>query len=40
MLNLISVIDFFLLEIKNKIIRLDDLRLEVVMIFEIKLNMG
>lgn len=40
MLNLISVIDFFLLEIKNKIIILDDLRLEVVMIFEIKLNMG
>lgn len=40
MLNLISVIDFFLLEIKNKIIILDDLRFEVVMIFEIKLNMG
>lgn len=40
MLNLISVIDFFMLEIKNKIIILDDLRLEVVMIFEIKLNMG
>lgn len=40
MLNLISVIDFFLLEIKNKIIILDDLRLEIVMIFEIKLNMG
>lgn len=40
MLNLISVIDFFLLEIKNKILILDDLRLEVVMIFEIKLNMG
>lgn len=40
MLNLTSVIDFSLSEIKNKTIRSDDSRLEVVMISEIKPNMG
>lgn len=40
MLNLTSVIDFSLSEIKNKTIISDDSRLEVVMISEIKPNMG
>lgn len=38
MLNLTSVIDFSLSEIKNKTIISDDSRLEVVMISEIKPN--